>query len=157
MNIQRKNKIIRLLNLWGNAGIFVKNYKMEFAEIMGICKNLKTLKALCYENKSVTSNAKMADIAEDSVSSSLEFYENRVSELNLKFNKNMKIRELIDNYVRELEPNEQAVLRARFVEQLKWEYVPAKLAVGCSLRQCYRIYDLALEKLNDMMDFSLFE
>lgn len=147
----RKKEIIHLLNIWGNFGIYVKNYKMEFAQLLEVCKGLKDIRALCYENTSCKEGKAIVNIAEKNATNSLKLYEEKMKDLNLKLNSNMQVKEKMEEYIKTLEPNEQIILRARFAEHIKWEQVPARLAVGCSLRQCYRAYDLALEKLGGML------
>lgn len=155
MNVNKKDKIIKLLKIWGNSGIIVKNYKMEFKEIMQICKDLRDVRALCYENMSESKNKKIVSTVENTALKTMDFYENRMESLNKRLRENTFTKERMETYIKRLDANEQAILRAKYVEKIKWEQVPARLVVGCSLRQCYRSHDAALEKLGEMVDDEL--
>lgn len=151
MNISRKKEIIKLLNIWGNFGIYIRNYKMEFSQLLEICKGLKDIRALCYENKAYTKSKNIVNSAEKVSTNSLKLYEEKMQTLNQSLNSNMTIKNKMEELVNTLDPNEQVILRARFLQHIKWEQIPARLPVGYSLRQCYRAYDTALEKLDQLI------
>ena len=146
-----RKKVTELLKLWGGTRARLKNYRLEYKEIMAMCSGLRELRAVCYENTIFSKNKNITDVVGDTATRVIDEYNEKMADLENRLHKTTELRDKVEDYVEKLDMNRQLILRERFIRNVKWEFIPPLLPVTCSLRQCYREYNTALDELWDMM------
>jgi len=76
-------------------------------------------------------------------------YESRFKVLLERIEKIYKRQNVLTDGLAVLTADEQAIIKKRYFEKLKWDFIPLKVHI--SRRQCFRIHDCAMEKLMRMI------
>jgi DNA-directed RNA polymerase specialized sigma subunit len=131
-----KKRIVTMLELWGEAN-------------KGLRAKREELEAVRRARENIGFSSGMLALAENSLT--LPAFEKQVQALLDEIDVCMENKRLLDSIIDTLPLMTQAVLRARYVKQLRWDLVVVYLPFKISERHCYRLHNEALVHIRDIL------
>lgn len=80
----------------------------------------------------------------------IDIYEDRIAKLAKELEFALWQIEEIEKHLQQLDEREYNVIKARYVDCIRWDFIPGRLSY--SRRQCFRLHDNAIHKLIKLMD-----
>ena len=115
----------------------------EIRELKAECQGLREYQSIVLDG--LPHKRMSSDTIGGKVAKIIDIYENKREELGKKREEQMKERDRLYNLIAGLTVEEQDVIRAKYIERLRWEYIPGK--VNISKRHCFRLHKSAINKL----------
>lgn len=115
----------------------------EIKSIKADCQSLREYQAVVIDD--MPHSTTVQDTIGNKASKIIDIYEKRITELMDKLEKQIIERNKLLNLISELTIEEQDVLRAKYIEGLRWEYIPGK--INMSRRKCFYLHEQAVNKL----------
>lgn len=75
----------------------------------------------------------------------MDIYEKRMNELCDEVEEIIGDQQRVTDLLRWLDPDEYRVIKARYIDGIKWDYIPGEIYI--SRKQCFRIHDKAVLKM----------
>lgn len=136
----------RKLYWLGSNGIKLSVEK-EIRELKAECQGLREYQSIVLDG--LPHKRMSSDTIGDKVAKIIDIYENRIEELGKKLEEQMKERDRLYNLIAVLTVEEQDVIRAKYIERLRWEYIPGK--VNMSRAKCFYLHKRAINRLIKMV------
>lgn len=130
------------------------NYPTMTEKIHGIKKEIDEInagiEALRESTKTIiiTDMPKGGGISDDTynrVQKIVDEYEKRLNKLTDDLERWLSKQTKTTDLLRDLTPDEYKVIEARYIDGIKWDFVPGRIAY--SRKQCFRLHDTAINKM----------
>ncbi len=144
MTDKEKEELKSKLHIWGNYKYILSVEKSELSSIESMSRAMKDIREKTCDPMSQTGISKPV---EEGILRSINLCEGRIERLNRLIKDNMTLKQEIDAIVDTLPCVEQYVLKARYVEKMSWEVMPAHMPFEMSKRHCQRFHNSALEQI----------
>lgn len=115
----------------------------EIRSIKEDCQSLREYQAVVIDD--MPHGTTINDTVGNTAAKIIDIYEKRITELMDKLEKQIIEKNKLLNLISELSIEEQNILRAKYIDGLRWEYIPGKINI--SKRHCYRLHKNAIYKL----------
>lgn len=118
----------------------------EIKSIKADCQSLREYQAVVIDD--MPHSTTVQDTIGNKASKIIDIYEKRITELMDKLEKQIIERNKLLNLISELTIDEQGILRAKYIDGLRWDFVFGKIHIGRA--QTFRIHKKAVLKLIQM-------
>ena len=115
----------------------------EIKSIKEDCQNLREYQAVVIDD--MPHSTTINDTVGNTAAKIIDIYEKRIAELMGKLEKQVIEKNKLLNLISELTIDEQDVLRAKYIDGLRWEYIPGKINI--SRAKCFYLHKIAVNKL----------
>lgn len=121
----------------------VYKLKQELKDIEETVKSLRYTQAVI-----ITDMPKGTGISDETAQKAekiIDNYTKRYNELLDKIEEEYEMQKALTDAIASLTPDEQKVIKKRYVDGIKWDYIPAH--VNMARGHCFRVHDRAMYKL----------
>lgn len=123
----------------------------EIKSIKADCQSLREYQAVVIDD--MPHSTTVQDTIGNKASKIIDIYEKRITELMDKLEKQIIEKNKLLNLISELTIDEQDVLRAKYIDGLRWEYIPGKINI--SRAKCFYLHKIAVNKLINIWNESV--
>ena len=120
----------------------------EIRSIKEDCQSLREYQAVVIDD--MPHSTTINDTVGNTASKIIDIYEKRITELMEKLEKQIIEKNKLLNLISELSIEEQNILRAKYIDGLRWEYIPGKINICRTV--CFEKHKKAVNKLIKMWD-----
>lgn len=142
---ENKNKVKRVLCVWGNAELICKEKTERVFELKKLCGEAGDIK--CSVIGEMPKDKNFSSYVENSVIKNIDVYEKAILRLEQDINDVLNIKACLDSWVSFLKLDEQKIITLRYKDGLSWDYIPD--IIHKSRMQCFRIHNKVIRKLYD--------
>jgi len=151
--IESKNKVKRILCIWGSADLICKEKSERVFELKKLCDEAGDIKSFIVTDMPRTNN--YSSHIESSVIKNVDVYQKTIFKLQQDINDILSIKALIDSKVSFLKGDEKKIITLRYKDGLSWDYIPD--IIHKSRMQCFRIHNNVIRKFNDELTLDLYD
>lgn len=123
----------------------------EIKSIKADCQSLREYQAVVIDD--MPHSTTINDTVGNTAAKIIDIYEKRITELMEKLEKQIIEKNKLLNLISELTIEEQDVLRAKYIDGLRWEYIPGKINI--SRAKCFYLHKIAVNRLINIWNESV--
>ena len=123
----------------------------EIRSIKEDCQSLREYQAVVIDD--MPHSTTINDTVGNTAAKIIDIYEKRITELMEKLEKQIIEKNKLLNLISELTIEEQDVLRAKYIDGLRWEYIPGKINI--SRAKCFYLHKIAVNRLINIWNESV--
>ena len=123
----------------------------EIKSIKEDCQNLREYQAVVIDD--MPHSTTINDTVGNTAAKIIDIYEKRITELMEKLEKQIIEKNKLLNLISEFTIEEQDVLRAKYIDGLRWEYIPGKINI--SRAKCFYLHKIAVNRLINIWNESV--
>ena len=123
----------------------------EIRSIKEDCQSLREYQAVVIDD--MPHGTTINDTVGNTAAKIIDIYEKRITELMDKLEKQIIEKNKLLNLISELTIEEQDVLRAKYIDGLRWEYIPGKINI--SRAKCFYLHKIAVNRLINIWSESI--